>query len=75
VDAFDHYVADLETRLEPRWHGHGFLWSDSLPQRDQLTRGTTLIEPALGHGNTEIKGGMIHSFHGARLQLVHGTGP
>jgi len=65
VDAFDHYVADLEARLERRWHGDGFLWSDSLPQRDQLTRGTTLIEPALGHGNTEIKGGMIQDWIGA----------
>ena len=65
VDAFDHYVADLEARLERRWHGDGFRWSDSLPQRDQLTRGTTLIEPALGHGNTEIKGGMIQDWIGA----------
>ncbi len=65
VDAFDHYVAELEARLERRWHGDGFLWSDSLPQRDQLTRGTTLIEPALGHGNTEIKGGMIQDWIGA----------
>ena len=65
VDAFDRYVADLESRLERRWHGDGFLWSDSLPQHDQLARGTTLIEPALGHGNTEIKGGMIQDWIGA----------
>ena len=65
VDAFDHYVADLEARLGPRWHGDGFLWSDSLPQRDQLARGTTLIEPAIGNGNTEIKGGMIQDWTGA----------
>lgn len=65
VDAFDRYVADLEARLEPRWHGSGFLWSDSLPQRDQLARGATLIEPARGNGNTEIKGGMIQDWAGA----------
>jgi hypothetical protein len=57
VDAFDRYVVALEARLEHRWHWDGFLWSDSLPQRDQLAQGTTLIEPALGDGNTEIRGG------------------
>ena len=65
VDAFDRYVADVEARLERRWHGEGFLWSDSLPQRDQLARGTTLVEPATGNGNIEIKGGMIQDWTGA----------
>src|ERR1017187_9552464 len=31
ADAFDKYVADLETHLDRRWHGEGFLWSDSSP--------------------------------------------
>ncbi len=65
VDAFDRYVADLEARLEPRWHGEGFLWSDSRPQRDQLTRGATLVEPARERGNIEIKGGQIQDWVGA----------
>ena len=67
VDAFDHYVADLEARLEHRWRGDSFLWSDSLPQRDQLALGVTLIQPALGNGNIEIKGGMIQDWIGAIL--------
>jgi hypothetical protein len=65
VDAFDRYVVALEAHLEHRWHGDGFLWSDGLPQRDQLARGTTLIEPALGDGNTEINGGLIQDWTGA----------
>lgn len=65
VNAFDRYVADLETRLEHRWRGEGFLWSDSSPERDQLARGATLIEPAVGSGNIEIKGGLIQDWTGA----------
>lgn len=65
VDAFNKYVADLEARLERRWHGDGFLWSDGLSQRDQLERGATLIEPATGNGNIDIKGGMIQDWIGA----------
>jgi hypothetical protein len=65
VEAFDHYVADLEARLEHRWQGDGFLWSDTLLQRDQMARGATLIQPALGNGNIEIKGGLIQDWTGA----------
>jgi hypothetical protein len=65
VDGFDQYVAALETRLQRRWHGDGFLWSDNAPQRDQLARGTTLVEPALGNGNSEVKGGLIQDWIGA----------
>ena len=65
LEAFDHYIADLEARLEHRWHGDGFLWSDSLPQHDQLARGATLIQPASGKGNVEIKGGQIQDWTGA----------
>ena len=65
VDAFDHYVAGVEARLEHRWHGDGFLWSDGLPQRDQLARGATLVQPAIGNGNTQIKGGQIQDWTGA----------
>ena len=65
VDAFDRYIADLEKRLQPRWHGEGFLWSDSLSQRDQLPKGGILIQPARGNGNIEIKGGLIQDWIGA----------
>ncbi len=65
VDAFNRYVADLEARLARRWHGDGFLWSDSLPQRDELERGVTLVEPGAGNGNIEVKGGLIQDWVGA----------
>jgi hypothetical protein len=67
VDAFNHYVAALETRLAARWHGQGFLWSDSIPHREELNRGEVLIAPAAGNGNVEIKGGMIQDWVGAIL--------
>src|SRR5271154_209978 len=65
ADAFDRYVADLETQLERRWHGEGFLWSDSSPQRDQLQKGTILVQPAHGNGTVVIKGGLIQHWMGA----------
>jgi len=65
VDAFDHYVSDMESRLEHRWHGEGFLWSDTRPQKDQLKSGAILIEPTHGNGTTEIKSGLIQDWIGA----------
>jgi hypothetical protein len=65
VDAFDKYVADLETHLDHRWHGEGFLWSDSSPQRDQLQKGVTLVQPGHGNGNITLKGGLIQDWMGA----------
>jgi hypothetical protein len=65
IDAFDKYVAVLETRLDQRWHGDGFLWSDSSPQRDQLQKGATLVQPGHGNGNTSLKGGLIQDWMGA----------
>ncbi len=65
VEAFDHYVADLEAHLAARWHGDGFLWSDSLPHRDELQKGAILIQPAHGNGTVELKGGLIQDWVGA----------
>jgi hypothetical protein len=65
VEAFDKYVSDLEIHLDRRWHGAGFLWSDSLPNRDQLQKGATLVQPASGNGNIGIKGGLIQDWIGA----------
>ncbi|MGD0300465.1 MAG: hypothetical protein ABSE86_25555, partial [Bryobacteraceae bacterium] len=65
VVAFDKYVADLETRLDRRWHGEGFLWSDSSPQRDQLQKGVTIVQPGHGNGNITLKGGLIQDWMGA----------
>ena len=65
IDAFNQYVATLETRLESRWRGQDFLWSDSLPRREELYQGALLVAPASGNGNIEIKGGMIQDWTGA----------
>jgi len=65
VAAFDHYVADVEARLERRWHGDGFLWSDNPARRDLLARGGPIVEPVEGNGNIEIKGGLIQDWTGA----------
>jgi hypothetical protein len=65
VDAFDKYVADLESNLDRRWHGEGFLWSDSSPQRDQLQKGAVLVQPAHGNGTVSLKGGLIQDWTGA----------
>ena len=63
--AFDRYIADLEKSLEHRWHGEGFLWSDSLPQRAELEKGGTIVQPARGNGSIELKGGLIEDWIGA----------
>jgi hypothetical protein len=65
VDAFDKYVSDLETRLLRRWHGEGFLWSDGLPNREQLQKGATLVQPARCSGSIAIEGGLIQDWIGA----------
>ena len=65
VEAFDRYIAELEKKMERRWHGEGFLWSDSQAQRDQLQKGGTLIQPASGNGSIELKGGLIEDWVGA----------
>jgi hypothetical protein len=65
VEAFDHYITDLEAHLEHRWHGEGFLWSEGSPKHEQLEKGATLVEPAHGAGNIGVKGGLIQDWIGA----------
>ena len=65
VEAFDKYVAELETRFDRRWHGEAFLWSDNLPQRSQLQKGNILVQPARGSGAIQVKGGLIQDWIGA----------
>jgi len=65
IDAFNRYVAALETRLQPRWQGQGFLWSDGLARREELNQDAALTAPATGNGNIEIRGGMIQDWTGA----------
>ena len=66
ADAFDRYIAATEVRLEPRFHGEGFLWvGDSLNWRRQLRRETIIVQPTLSNGTVAIKGGLIQDWLGA----------
>jgi hypothetical protein len=65
VDAFDKYISNLEAQFDRRWHGENFLWSDTLPQRDQLQKGTILVQPAHGNGTVGIKNALIEDWIGA----------
>ena len=66
IQAFDHYIADLETRLEPRFRGDHFLWPDESPGlRDQLLQGMVLVRPANGTGVVAVKNGLIQDWMGA----------
>src|SRR5579863_2283903 len=66
IDAFYHYVASTEERLQPRFRGDHFLSSDDTSElRQQLSQGVVVIQPAQNRGITEIKGGLIHDWMGA----------
>jgi hypothetical protein len=66
VTAFDQYIAATEARLEPKFHGDGFLWSDdSAEARKTLQQGAIAIHPQRGNGTTSVKGGLIEDWLGA----------
>ena len=66
ADAFDRYIAATEVKLEPRFHGEGFLWvGDSPDWRRQLRRETIIVQPTLSNGTVAIKGGLIQDWMGA----------
>jgi hypothetical protein len=66
IDAFDHYVALTEERLQPRFRGDHFLWSDEASERrQQISQGSIVVQAAQNRGITEIKGGLIHDWIGA----------
>jgi hypothetical protein len=66
VDAFDRYIAATEERLEPRFRGQNFLWdSETEAWRQQLRRGTVIVQPTQGNGVVPVKGGLIQDWAGA----------
>jgi len=68
IDAFDRYVAAAEERLQPRFRGDRFLWSDEAPEnRQHVSQGQIVVQPAQNRGITEIKGGLVHDWMGAVL--------
>jgi hypothetical protein len=73
IEAFDHYTVELETHLEPRWHGTHFLWSDDEPEvRDKLMKGSIVVRPGNGNGLISVKNGLIQDWLGAAF-LPHCT--
>ena len=60
IQAFDRYIAALETRLDLRFHGNHFLWLDDISGlREQVLQGTVLVRPASGNGLAAVKGGRV----------------
>lgn len=66
IDAFNKFAAAVETRLESRFSGHAFLWSDEFPGvRQQLLKGTVIAQPEQGNGIVPLKGGLVQDWTGA----------
>ncbi len=66
IEAFNKFVASVEMRLESRFSGRAFLWSDEFPGlQQQLLRGTVVAQPAQGNGIVALKGGLIQDWRGA----------
>ncbi len=66
ADAFDRYIAGIEARLEPRFHGEHFLWfDDAADLRQKIQGGAIVVQPAQGNGVISVKGGLIQDWIGA----------
>lgn len=66
IDAFNRFVASVEMRLEPRFSGQHFLWSDEYPGlRQQLLNGVVIAQPVEGNGIVPLKGGLVQDWRGA----------
>ena len=66
IEAFNKFIASVEMRLEPRFSGRIFLWSDEFPVvRQQLFKGTVIAQPVQGNGIVPLKGGLIQDWRGA----------
>jgi hypothetical protein len=66
VEAFDHYIASTEARMQPRWSGEHFLWFDDSPDvRTRLLGGAVVAQPIQGNGVVNLPGGLIQDWIGA----------
>ena len=62
-EAFDHYIAGVEARLAPRFHGERFLWFDDSPGVARNIRsGAVVAQPAVRDGIVAIKSGLIQDW-------------
>ena len=66
IEAFDHYIADTESRMQPRWSGEHFLWFDDSPDiRARLLAGAVVAQPIQGNGIVMLPGGLVQDWIGA----------
>ena len=66
IEAFNKFIASVEMRLEARFSGRTFLWSDEFPVvRQQLLKGTVIAQPVQGNGIVPLKGGLVQDWRGA----------
>jgi hypothetical protein len=73
IDAFNKFIATVETRLEPRFQGRHFLWFDDSPSiRQQLLNGAVVAQPVEGNGIVPLKGGLVQDWKGAMF-VAHST--
>ncbi len=63
---FDKHISNIEARLEQRYRQPAFLSVSNSEEKDQQLRGgTILVQPSVGNGNLEVKGGPIQDWSGA----------
>ena len=66
IQAFDHYIASTEARLEPRFRGANFLGLGESPELlGKLQKGLILVQPVKGTGSIAVPGALIHDWSGA----------
>jgi hypothetical protein len=66
AEAFDHYIAITEVKLQPRWSGEHFLWFDDSPViRQRLLAGEVVAQPIQGNGVVTLPGGLVQDWIGA----------
>jgi hypothetical protein len=73
IDAFNKFIESVEARLDPRFNGRTFLWSDEVPAvRAPLLKGVVVAQPMLGNGIVPLKGGLVQDWIGA-VFIPHAT--
>jgi hypothetical protein len=66
IEAFDRYIANTDSKMQPRWSGEHFLWFDDWPGlRARLLAGAVIAQPIQGNGVVALPGGLIQDWIGA----------
>ena len=66
AQAFERYIRETETRLEPRTGPSGtFLWADELAERRERVRAGQIMIESRGGDTISVPGGLIHDWTGA----------